>query len=244
MSFWLGIRVNVIKKCWDDNKGGGGLIQSCAPRQDVRRWSTFVATRCTEVSPERCAYARREGRPSRQDGRRLTRDPGTIGEAQRAREVGREGTHDTRQTTAVCVDTAIGGAESCAVGDRNGSNVKRKGCGAGGCAESVFFLHEGEYSLNCRQKITRQAMNTCGGLLQYSLYGTRDAAPHWEEELTSTLSDLNLRGRRPMRVARAHKRASTSWRPCTETTSRLVVNDRQWKFSSASYRDNTRSRSK
>ena len=30
------------------------------------------------------------------------------------------------------------------------------------------------------------------GLLQYSSYGTRDAAQNWEEELTSTLSDLKL----------------------------------------------------
>ena len=28
------------------------------------------------------------------------------------------------------------------------------------------------------------------GLLQHSLYVTRDAAPNWEEELASTLSDL------------------------------------------------------
>ena len=28
------------------------------------------------------------------------------------------------------------------------------------------------------------------GLLQYSLYGMRDAAQNWEEELTSTPSDL------------------------------------------------------
>ena len=30
------------------------------------------------------------------------------------------------------------------------------------------------------------------GLLKYSLYGTRDAAQNWEEELMSTLSDLML----------------------------------------------------
>ena len=30
------------------------------------------------------------------------------------------------------------------------------------------------------------------GLLQYSLYGTRDVAQNWEEELASTLSDLKL----------------------------------------------------
>ena len=29
-------------------------------------------------------------------------------------------------------------------------------------------------------------------LLQYSLYGTRDAAQNWEDELASTLSDLKL----------------------------------------------------
>ena len=30
------------------------------------------------------------------------------------------------------------------------------------------------------------------GLLQYSLYVTRDAAQNWEDELASTLSDLKL----------------------------------------------------
>ena len=30
------------------------------------------------------------------------------------------------------------------------------------------------------------------GLLRYSLYGTRDAAQHWEEELATTLSSLKL----------------------------------------------------
>ena len=33
--------------------------------------------------------------------------------------------------------------------------------------------------------------HTCG-LLQYNLYGTRDAAQHWEDELASTLSNLKL----------------------------------------------------
>ena len=52
---------------------GGGLIQSCAPKRDKKKWSTFVATRCTRESPGKCAYARPEGHPSRQDGRRVTR---------------------------------------------------------------------------------------------------------------------------------------------------------------------------
>ena len=31
-------------------------------------------------------------------------------------------------------------------------------------------------------------------LLPYSLYGTRDAAQHWEEEMAATLSSLKLTG--------------------------------------------------
>ena len=58
---------------WDDNKGGDGLIRTCAPGQDVKRWSTFVATRCTQGSPAKPAYVSRERHSSRQDGRRLTR---------------------------------------------------------------------------------------------------------------------------------------------------------------------------
>ena len=40
LSFWEGWH-------WDDNEGG------CAPRQDVKKWSTFVAPRCTQEFPER-----------------------------------------------------------------------------------------------------------------------------------------------------------------------------------------------
>ena len=43
------------------------------------------------------------------------------------------------------------------------------------------------------------------GLLQYSLYGTRDAAQNWQEELSSTLSDLKLtRGVACLCVWRGH----------------------------------------
>ena len=57
LSLWEG-------RHWDDNKAGG-LTLSCAPRRDVRRWRTFVATRCTPESPERRACGRRRRRPSR-----------------------------------------------------------------------------------------------------------------------------------------------------------------------------------
>ena len=78
------------------------------------------------------------------------------------------------------------------------------------------------------------------GLLQYSLYGTRDAAQNWEEELTSTLSDLKLtRGVACPCVWRGHIKGDH-----VVATSRSVVNDRQWNSSSERYRGNTRSRSK
>ena len=45
---------------WDDNQGAWvALTRSCAPRQDVKKWSTSVVARCTRVSPEKCAYVRR-----------------------------------------------------------------------------------------------------------------------------------------------------------------------------------------
>ena len=62
------------------------------------------------------------------------------------------------------------------------------------CEERTSTLHhEEEYSSNCCQKITRQVMDEhmCG-LLQYSLYGARDAAQNCEEELPPTLSHLKL----------------------------------------------------
>ena len=51
-----------------------GSIRSCAPGREEKKWSTSVATRCTQGSPEKLAYVRLEGHPSRQDGRRRTRD--------------------------------------------------------------------------------------------------------------------------------------------------------------------------
>ena len=63
----------------------GWHTQSCVPRQDVKRWSTSVDTRCTGE------FAK---------------------EAKCAREMGCEGIQDTRQTRAACVDTVIGGSES------------------------------------------------------------------------------------------------------------------------------------
>ena len=38
----------------------GGLIQRCAPKPDKNMWIAFVATRCTQEAPGKCAYARPE----------------------------------------------------------------------------------------------------------------------------------------------------------------------------------------
>ena len=72
----------------------GGLILTCAPRQDVKKWSTSVATKCTQGSPEKPAYVRRERRPSRHDGRRLTR--GNQGSPTCARGGSRRNTRHTK----------------------------------------------------------------------------------------------------------------------------------------------------
>ena len=52
-----------LLRLWEARIGmttdAGGWTRSCAPRQDVRRWSAFVVTRFTRESPEKCAYVRR-----------------------------------------------------------------------------------------------------------------------------------------------------------------------------------------
>ena len=80
------------------------------------------------------------------------------------------------------------------------------------------------------------------GLLQYSFYGTRDAAQKWEEQLASTLSDLNLASR----IA-----CPCVWPGCTrgeQTVATVhgdditfVEGDRQWNSSSKWFQENTRS---
>ena len=71
------------------------------------------------------------------------------------------------------------------------------------------------------------------GLLQYSLYGTRDTAQNWEKERTSTLSDFKLtRGSHAHACGEDASRRRTLLRPCTETTSQSVEDGRRWNPSS------------
>ena len=61
------------------------------------------------------------------------------------------------------------------------------------CGGRTFTLqHEENCLSNCRPRTTQPGDEHMCGLLRYSLYGTRDAAQDWEEELASTLSGLGL----------------------------------------------------
>ena len=131
---------------WDD-KGG----QSCAPKRDKKKWSTFFDTRCTQASPRKCAYARPEGHPSRQDGRRLSR--GSQESTQCAREMGCEGVQDTRETRAVCINATAGGAESCAEEILKGFELEQANRSATPCG--VEERDEGEGKSRCKQEQTQ-----------------------------------------------------------------------------------------
>ena len=128
--------------------------------------------------------------PIKTGGRRLTRGNR---EAQRAREVGREGIQDTRKASAVRVDAAAGGAESCVVGERHGRT-------RGGKVVALVDVRRAYFYAPARRRVFVELPpedyqpgdeHMCG-LLRYSLYGTRVAAQNWEEELATTLSSLKL----------------------------------------------------
>ena len=106
--------------------------------------------------------------------------------------MGREGVQDAREVRVTRANDATRGAESCVVGDRHGG-AWRTGCGAGDVRRAYFYAP-------ARRRVFVELPpggdqpgdeHKCG-LLRYSLYGTRDAAQNWEEELATTLSSLKL----------------------------------------------------
>ena len=164
------------------------LIQSCAPKRDKKKWSTFVATRCTQESPSKCAYPRPEEHPSRQDGR----DKGQPGKPNvRARWVAKE--YKTHVRPELYASTPPLEAmkvvlSEIATGEREGNvvalvDVRRAYFHAPAPRKVFVELPPEDYQLGDE--------HMCG-LLRYSLYGTRDATQNWEEELASTLSSLKL----------------------------------------------------
>ena len=164
-----------------------GSIRSCAPERDERKWSTSVATRCTQGSTGKLAYVKLEGHPSRQDGRRRTRD--NQGSPTCARGGSQRNTRRTRpelHASTLPLEALKVVLSEIATGKCGGKVVAlvdlRRAC-APARRRVIVELPPEDYQAGVE--------HMCG-LLQYSLYGTRDAAQNWEEELTSTPSDLKL----------------------------------------------------
>ena len=132
---------------------------------------------------------KREGHPSRQDGRRPTR--GNRVSHVRARWVAKE--YKTHARPELYASTPPLEAlrfvlSEIATGKRQGKVV------------AVVDVRRAHFHAPARRRVFVELPpedhqpgdeHMCG-LLQCSLYGTRDAARNWEEELASTLSDLNL----------------------------------------------------
>ena len=101
---------------WDVNKGGWLDPKLCATArlEEVE----YIRRQCTPGSPGKIADVRLEGHPSRQDGRRRTRD--NTASPTCARGGSFWNFQDSLQARAVRVDAAARGAEGCAVGDAHG----------------------------------------------------------------------------------------------------------------------------
>ena len=157
--------ITMSRNCSACGKGGigmtskaGGLTQGCAPRQDVRRWSTFVATGCTQESPGRCANVRRGKHPSRQVGRTDKGQPGKPNV--RARWAPKEYKTHARPELYASTPPALEVLLSeVATEKRGGKSWRWLTCEG----RTSALHHEAEYSSSCRQKGTRQVMNTCAG---------------------------------------------------------------------------------
>ena len=168
-----------------------GSIRSCVPGRDDKKWSTSVATTCTQGSPEKLAPRETGRAPIKTgDGRRRTRD--NQGSPTCARGGSRRNTRRTRDQSCtrrrrrwrrfkvVLSESATGerGRKVVAL-----VNVRRAYFNAPARRRVFVELPPEDYQPG--------GEHMCG-LLQYSLYGTRDAVQNWEEELESTLSDLKL----------------------------------------------------
>ena len=109
------------------------------------------------------------------------------------REVGREGIQDTRKTRVVRLDaTPLEALKvvllEVATGKRGGKvvalvDVRRA---------YIYAPSRRRVFVELPPKDYQPGDEHMCGLLRFGLYGTRDSAQNWEEELASTLSDLKL----------------------------------------------------
>ena len=125
---------------------------------------------------------------------------GSAREAQHTREVGREGLQDPRETEIVCLDATFGGADKSAQRS-SWVDVGRSVVTLVDVQRAYFYVPSRRRVFVELPPVDYQAgdEHRCG-LLQYSLYVTRDAAQRCEEELASTLSGIedDERNRVPM----------------------------------------------
>ena len=154
----------------------GGLIRNCAVRQDVKRWSTFVVTRCTQgVSRENCS--RETGKATIKTGWAET-DTGQPGKPNvRARWVAKE--YKTHARPELHAPTPP--LEALKVVLSEIATARRAYFYAPARRRAFVELLPVDYQAGDE--------HMCG-LLRYSLYGTRDAAQNWEEELATALRSL------------------------------------------------------
>ena len=124
--------------------------------------------------PGKCAYARRRRHPSRQDGRRLTRD--NQGNPTCARGWSRRNTRHMQGQTCTRRRRRWRRSKLCCLRSRR-ANVEERLWPWWTCEGRISALqHEEECSPNCRQKITRQVKNTCSGCCITAC--TARATPH------------------------------------------------------------------
>ena len=157
----------------------GGLTRSCAPRQDLKKWSTSVkCLREMEKAPIKTGWAETDkGQPGKPNVR--------------ARWTAKE--YKTHARPVLYAPTPPLEAlkevlSEIATGTRGGKVV------------ALVDVRRAYFHAPARRRVFVELPpqdcqpsdeHVCG-LLQYRLYGTRDAAQNWEEELASTLSDLKL----------------------------------------------------
>ena len=175
---------------WDDNKGGGRLdSELCAKarREEVE----YIRRHKILTSVPREACLRDTGKAPIRTGRAET-DKGQPGKNHvRARWVAKEyKTHAVPELHASTppLEARKVVLSEIATGKRGGTVVAlvdvRRACFYAPARRRVFV----ELPLEDYQPGDE---HMCG-LLRHSLYGTRDAAHNWEEELASTLNNLKL----------------------------------------------------
>ena len=163
------------------------MARSAAVRQGKAREEVEYIRRPKNVHERlqrRCANARRRRTPIETGlGGDMTEEQ--LRKPQRAHRGGSRRNIIRTQGQSLCESTSPREALKVVLsGDRHGSKADERLWHWSMCGRAYFCATGTKKSLrrSAARGLTRQAMSTCAGCLQYSLYGTRDAAQNWEEE--------------------------------------------------------------